>query len=82
MKKKKTYKGPDENENPMIVCEPAASLANKAHAAQSLDLSQASVLNGVLQVTPDLEEEILEAESGETVSMEEFKTMFAKWLEQ
>ena len=39
-----------------------------------------SIVDGVLQVTPDIEEEISEAERGETVSMAEFKTMFAKWL--
>ena len=39
-----------------------------------------SIVDGVLQVTPDIEEEIAEAERGETVSMTEFKTMFAKWL--
>ena len=38
------------------------------------------ILDGVLQVTPDIEEEIAEVERGEVVSMSEFKTMFAKWL--
>ena len=38
------------------------------------------VVNGMLQVTPDIEEEITAVECGETVSMGEFKSMFAKWL--
>ena len=41
---------------------------------------QVVVADGVLQVTPDIEEEIAEVERGETVSMSGFKTMFAKWL--
>jgi hypothetical protein len=44
------------------------------------DMDYANVIDGILQVTPDLEEEIAEVERGETVSMGEFKTMFAKWL--
>lgn len=38
------------------------------------------ILDGVLQVTPDIEEEIAEVERGEVVSLTEFKTMFARWL--
>ena len=44
------------------------------------DVAYAQIAGGVLQVTPDIEEEIAEVERGETVSMKEFKTMFAKWL--
>ena len=33
-----------------------------------------------LQITPDIEEEIAESERGDTVSMNEFKSMFAQWL--
>lgn len=40
----------------------------------------AHIVNGTLQITPDIEEEIVEAEHGETVSMNEFKSMFAQWL--
>ena len=39
-----------------------------------------NIMAGVLQITPDIKEEIAEVERGETVSMAEFKTMFAKWL--
>ena len=45
------------------------------------DLDYAHVVDSVLQITPDIEEEIAEVERGETVSMSEFKTMFAKWLD-
>jgi hypothetical protein len=38
------------------------------------------ILNGTLQVTPDIEEEIAAVDRGETVSMSEFKTMFSRWL--
>lgn len=44
------------------------------------DLDYASVVEGILQVTPDIEEEIATADRGETVQMDVFKTMFAKWL--
>ena len=36
----------------------------------------------VLQITPDIEEEIAEVERGETVSMSEFKSMFSRWLDR
>ena len=38
--------------------------------------------DGVLQITPDLEMIIEEVEQGEVVSMCEFKSMFAKWLDE
>ena len=47
-----------------------------------IEVPYAHIVDGVLQITPDIEEEIAEAERGETVSMTEFKTMFAKWLWQ
>ena len=39
------------------------------------------IIDGVLQITPDIEEEIAEVEQGQVVTMDEFKTMFAKWLD-
>lgn len=39
------------------------------------------IIDGILQITPDLEEIIEEIELGEVVSMSEFKSMFAKWLD-
>lgn len=45
------------------------------------DMNYAHIVDGVLQITPDLEQEIAEVERGEVVTMGEFKTMFAKWLD-
>jgi hypothetical protein len=45
------------------------------------DLAYASVVDGVLQVTPDLQREIEEVDRGEVVSLNEFKTMFRKWID-
>ena len=45
------------------------------------DLDYAHVVDGKLQVTPDIEEEIAEAEHGKTVSLDEFKSMFSRWLD-
>ena len=45
------------------------------------DVDYACVVEGILQVTPDIEEEIASADRGEAVSVDEFKIMFAKWLE-
>lgn len=63
-----------------MVSEPVAA-AEAVEIAMPDDLDYAHVVNSVLQVTPDIEEEIAEVERGETVSMSEFKTMFAKWLD-
>lgn len=61
--------------------EPAADVAHAyEEAVLPDDMAYARIVDGVLQVTPDLEEEIAEVECGRTVSMTEFKTMFAKWL--
>lgn len=43
-------------------------------------MDYASIVKGILQVTPDIEEEIAAAERGDTVQLDEFKMMFAKWL--
>lgn len=40
------------------------------------------IIDGVLHITSDLEEIIEEVEQGEVVSMSEFKSMFAKWLDE
>lgn len=45
------------------------------------DLDAISVENGVLQITPDIEQEIEDVDRGEVVSMSEFKTIFAKWID-
>jgi len=43
-------------------------------------MDYASVVEGILQVTPDIEKEIAAVDRGETAQMDEFKTMFAQWL--
>ena len=45
------------------------------------DIHYAHIVNGVLQISPDIENEILKVDSGEFISMDEFKTMFARWLD-
>ena len=82
MKERKPYPIiEEENGSCMTAQEP---IADAAYAYEEValpdDMAYARIVNGVLQVTPDIEEEIAEAERGETVSMTEFKTMFAKWL--
>ena len=71
----------EEDGSCLTAQEPAADVA---YAYEEVvvpdDVDYAHVVNGVLQVTPDIEEEIAEVERGETVSMTEFKTMFVKWL--
>lgn len=61
-------------------CEPALATAEMEEIAMPDDMDYAHIVNGILQITPDIEEEIAEVERGEVVSMGEFKTMFAKWL--
>jgi hypothetical protein len=44
-------------------------------------VGSAIVEDGILQITPDLEQAITEVDRGEVVSMNEFKTIFAKWID-
>lgn len=67
-------------DQPMPLQEPVAAYACEAVAVPD-DVPYAHVVDGVLQVTSDIEEEIAAVDRGETVTMDEFKTMFAKWLE-
>lgn len=83
MKENKPYPlQEEENGSCLTAHEPAM---NAAYAYENAplpnDVAYAHVVNGVLQVTPDLEEEIAEVERGEVVSMGEFKTMFSRWLD-
>ena len=81
MKKSKPYPRIEEEDGScMKVSEAAVAFAEPEVLAIPEDMDYANVIDGILQVTPDLEEEIAEVERGETVSMGEFKTMFAKWL--
>jgi hypothetical protein len=45
------------------------------------DIPYAHIENGVMQITPDIEEQLSEIEKEGVVSMNEFKNQFAKWLE-
>lgn len=76
----KRYPKLEEEQGVGKVCEPIAA-AETAEIAMPEDLDYAHVVNSVLQITPDIEEEIAEVERGETVSMSEFKSMFSKWLD-
>ncbi|MBR6121619.1 MAG: hypothetical protein IKQ05_04420 [Prevotella sp.] len=70
----------EENGSCLTAGEAAIALADTEVQTLPDDVDYAHVLNGMLQVTPDIEEEIAAADRGETVSMSEFKTMFARWL--
>ena len=58
--------------------EPVAAYACEAQAIPD-DVLHAQILDGVLQVTPDLEEDIAAAEREGTISLDEFKRQFARW---
>ena len=82
MKECKPYPIFDEEDGSCLSAhEPVADVA---YACEEIvlpdDMAYARIENGVLQVTPDIVEEIAEVDCGETVSLTEFKTMFAKWL--
>lgn len=76
-----TYPSEEETDNSSVVSESAAALADKEIYVLPEDVDYADVVEGILQVTPDIEEEIAAADRGETIQMDEFKTMFAKWLD-
>lgn len=71
----------EENGSCMTAQEPAVDMAYTYEEPVIPDgVDYAHIVDGVLQVTPDIEEEITEVERGEVVSMPEFKTMFGRWL--
>lgn len=81
MKESKPYPILDEeNEGCLTVAEPAAAMAVATEQTIPDNVAYTRIENGVLLVTPDIEEEIAAAERGEVVTMGEFKTMFTKWL--
>ena len=81
MKESKPYpRIEDEDGSCLKASEAAVAFAESEVQEIPEDMDYANIIDGILQVTPDLEEEIAEVERGETVSMGEFKTMFAKWL--
>ena len=82
MKERKPYPILDEEDGSCLTAqEPAAGVAYTFEEPVIPDgVAHAHIVDGVLQVSPDIEEEIAEVERGEVVSMAEFKTMFARWL--
>ena len=70
----------EENNSSKTLSEPTVALVEPKIQVQPEDVAYAHIVNGVLQVSPDIEEEMAEVERGETVSMAEFRNMFAKWL--
>lgn len=75
------YPSEEETNNSSIASESAVASAEQETLALPDDMDYASIVEGILQVTPDIEEEIAAVDCGETVQMDEFKTMFAKWLD-
>ena len=82
MKESKPYPYVVEEDGSCLTAqEPVASVAY-AYGETVLpdDVDYAHIVDGVLQVTPDIEDEIERVDRGETVSMSEFKTVFSQWL--
>ena len=71
------YPKGEETGNHSLASEPAAALPEQETFILPDDVNYADVVEGILQVTPDIEEEIAAAERGDTVQLDEFKTMFA-----
>ena len=74
------YSSEEESSKSSTLSESALALEEQETFVLPDDVDYASIVEGILQVTPDIEEEIAEVERGDVVSMTEFKTMFAKWL--
>ena len=80
-KESKSYPIIEEEDSSCMTAQESACVAYPYEDVALPDgVAYANIVDGILQVTPDIEEEIAEVERGETVSMTEFKTMFAKWL--
>ena len=81
MKENKPYPITEEENSSCLAQEPVADLAYAyENPVIPDDVDYAHIVDGVLQVTPGVEEEIAEVERGEVVSMAEFKNMFSRWL--
>ncbi|MBR1428099.1 MAG: hypothetical protein IJ582_03580 [Prevotella sp.] len=82
MKESKPYPILDEEDGGCLTAQESSVGMAYAYEAPAIpdDVDYAHIVDGVLQVTPDIEEEIAEVDRGEVVSMSEFKTMFARWL--
>lgn len=77
----KRYPNIEEESNTNMACEPLLAPTDDVDIAMPNGMPLATIVDGRLQITPDIEEEIAEVERGETVSMSEFNMMFAKWLD-
>ena len=77
----KRYPELDEEQGIGMCSEPALATAETAEPILPNDMSYAHIVDGVLQITSDVEDEIAEVERGETVSLSEFNTIFSKWLD-
>lgn len=77
----KPYSSEEESSKSSTLSELAVALEEPEMFLLPDDVDYASIVEGILQVTPDIEEEIAAADRGETVSMVKFKTMFAQWLD-
>ena len=71
----------EEDGSCLTAQEPALATVDVMEPVIPGDVDYAHVMDGVLQVTPDIEEEIAAVDRGETVSLSEFKTIFARWLD-
>ena len=81
MKESKPYPQFEEEDGSCLkASEAAVAFAEPEGQDIPEGMAYANIVKDILQVTPDIEEEIAEVERGETVSMGEFKTMLAKWL--
>ena len=77
----KKYPNIEEESSIHMACEPLLAQADDVDTAMPDDITYANIVDGRLQITSDIEEEIAEVERGETVSMNEFNMMFANWLD-
>ena len=75
------YSSEEESSKSSTLSESALALEEHETFVLPDEVDYASVVEGILQVTPDIEEEIAATDRGETVTMDEFKTMFAQWLD-
>ena len=78
---KKDYVQSAEEQDVVMASEPVVAVANTVDVAIPSGIVHAQIKDGVLQVTTDIEEEIAEVDHGDVVTMSEFKTQFAKWLD-
>ncbi len=79
--KEKRYPILEEEAHAGVVNEPVLATAEVEEFVLPDDVPYAHIVDGILQVSPDIEDEISRADSGEVISMGEFKNMFARWLD-